>query len=176
MVKTKNNKNIGNCSCSDCHDKCNVSQQNAEKTNSKISREDMEKELQKKYMQHQLLRQQLYAFMEERVMIETKINELSETINAIKKLDDVKKDQEIWCSLGSKTFVHTDVKDIDNIAVELGAGIFGKKTREEAVEILTKRMDELIAVNKEIMTEINRMGEQLSYLEPEIQHLASMLQ
>ncbi len=140
------------------------------------NKEEMEKELQKKYFQHQVLKQQMAAFLEEKLVIENKINEITETIDAVKKLAEIKHGQEIWSSLGSKTFVRTDIKDIENVTVELGAGVFGRKTREEAIDILSKKRDELANLNNELVLELNKMNSQVTKLEPEIQFLASKMQ
>ncbi|MCX6819599.1 MAG: prefoldin subunit alpha [Candidatus Aenigmarchaeota archaeon] len=132
----------------------------------------MEKELQRKYLQLQLMKQQMNALLEEKIMLNERITELVSTIDAVKKLEHVRKGQEIWSPLGSAAFLDSDVKDTSKILIGVGAGVILKKTREDAIAILQSRLDEIDAIDKELITEINKYNNQLSVLEPEVQRLA----
>ena len=136
----------------------------------------MEKELQRKYLQLQLMKQQMNALLEEKAVLDEKMSELAITINAMEKLKNVKKEQEIWSPLGSAAFVESGINDTDKVLIGIGAGVILKKKREEAMVIIQGRLDELNKIDKEIMTEINKFNDQVARLEPEVQKLAQQEQ
>lgn len=129
-------------------------------------------ELQKKYLQLQMFRQQLQVMLEEKGMIDEKLSEMAMTMAALRELDNMKKGEEIWSSMGSGAFVRSDIKDLDKVLVSVGAGVVLKETRPKAIEILKSRMDELSQLNAELVTEINKLGEEVARLEPVVQKLA----
>jgi len=131
-----------------------------------------QKELQRKYVQLQILKQQMNAFLEEKIMLDNKTNELSVTIESLKKLDEIKQGEEMWSSLGSETFVRADLKDIQKVIINIGAGVFAVKSTAEAAGILEERLGELSKFDTELVAEINKINQQITRLEPELQRLA----
>ncbi len=131
-----------------------------------------EKELQRKYMQLQVLRQQMATMLEEKVLLDEKINEVSMTIDALKKLGGVKDGEEMWSSLGSGAFVRADIKDTEKVIVGIGAGAFAKKTAADAAETLQARLEELKQLDSQFTAEINKVNRQVLMLEPEIEKAA----
>ncbi len=129
-----------------------------------------DKELQKKYLTLQILKQQLSALLEEKNALNEKAVEIATTIEALKKLTDVRKGEEMWSSLGSGAFARSDIKDTDNVLVAVGAGVVVKETREKGIEILKLRLDQLQQLDEELAAEINRFGEQAAKTEEELQH------
>ena len=140
------------------------------KTASKEKPEVNEQELQKKYFQFQMMKQQLTALVEEKNAIDEKISEISMSIESMKKLENIKKGDEMWSSLGSGAFVRSDVKDIDNVFVAAGAGVVIKQKRSAGIEILASRLEQLQKIDIELITEINKFSEQAQRLEQELQH------
>ncbi|HLD49510.1 MAG TPA: prefoldin subunit alpha [archaeon] len=134
--------------------------------------ETAEKEIQRKYLQLQLLKQEFNALIEEKNLIDNKVTEIATTINALEQLSAVKKGDEIWSSLGSLSFVKSDITDTDNVLVGVGAGVVLTKKREQAAEMLKERIKELDDADKRIVSEINRFGGQIEKSEKEFQKLA----
>lgn len=134
--------------------------------------ETAEKEIQRKYLQLQLLKQEFNALLEEKNLIDNKVTEIATTINALEQLSAVKKGDEIWSSLGSLSFVKSDITDTDNVLVGVGAGVVLTKKREQAAEMLKERIKELDDADKRIVSEINRFGGQIEKSEKEFQKLA----
>ncbi|MBI4170175.1 MAG: prefoldin subunit alpha [Candidatus Aenigmarchaeota archaeon] len=136
---------------------------------SKKAGED-DKELQKKYLMLQILKQQLSALLEEKNALNEKVAEIATTIQALEKLADVKKGEEMWSSLGSGAFARSDIKDTENVLVAVGAGVVVKETKERGIEILKLRLDHLQKLDAELVAEINKFGEQAANVEEELQH------
>jgi prefoldin alpha subunit len=134
-----------------------------------------EKEFKNKYLQLQLLRQQMEALLEEKIILDNKLNELNGTISAIEKLGKLAKGQETWSTFGSGTFVKTNIADVENVIVNIGKGIFVKKTTTEAVEFLKNRMEEVIKAGKQLDSELAKLEQTITALEPEVQKLAEQI-
>lgn len=130
------------------------------------------KELQSKYIQLQMMKQQLGAFMQEKNLIDEKSSELSNAVNAMKKLEDVKKGSEIWSPVGAGAFVRSDVKDTENVLIGIGAGVVLKKKRAAAVEALESRLGEMTTLDRNIIAEIKKFSQQMDALEKEVEKLA----
>ena len=141
----------------------------------KMDRETFEKELQRKYLQLQLYKHQLNTLVEQKNTIESRVEELKMTIHALEGLENVKKGEEIWSSLGSSAFVMSGIKDTDNVLINIGAGVVIKNTRKRSMEILQSRLNELEEVNTALMAEIIKYSEEVGKLEPEVQRLAQQL-
>jgi prefoldin alpha subunit len=141
----------------------------------KIDKETFEKELQRKYLQLQLYKHQLNNLVEQRNTIESRVEELKMSIHALEGLEKIKKGDEMWSSLGSNAFVMSDIKDTDNVLINIGAGVVIKNTRERSVEILQSRLNEMEEINTALMAEIIKYSEEVGKLEPEVQRLAQQL-
>jgi len=132
----------------------------------------MQRELQRKYVQMQLLKQQMNALLEEKLLVDEKVSEIVTTIDALQNLGKVKKGDEIWSGLGSGSFMRSDVKDIDRVLISVGAGILIKEERSRAIDILQSRLNELNKIDRDLIAEINKFSDNINKLEPEIQRLA----
>ena len=141
----------------------------------KVDRETFEKELQRKYLQLQLYKHQLNTLVEQKNSIESRVEELRMTIHALEGLEKIKKGDEMWSSVGSNAFVMSDIKDTDNVLINIGAGVVIKNTRKRSAEILQSRLNEMEEVNMSLMAEIIKYSEEVSRLEPEVQRLAQQL-
>lgn len=130
------------------------------------------RELQAKYFQYQILKQQMAAYLEEKTIIDERINELNMTIDALHKMDDVKNNQEMWSSLGSGAFVRSDIKDVQKVMISLGAGIVSKETKERCIEILQSRLEEITKIEHDMMTDLTNISQAIQKLEPELELLA----
>lgn len=137
--------------------------------------EEMQKELQKKYVQLQIMKQYAEALAQEKKQAEAKLTEMAISINAIEKLQETKKGQEVLTNLGSDAYVQADLSDVKNILVGIGAGVFVKKPVAEALETLNDRKGQLEKVNAEMEMQLTALVEMVQKLEPEVQHLAQQL-
>ena len=68
---------------------------------------DAWKALQEKYIELQILKQQVSSLIEQKHAIDERENELNVTLAALRKLDTVKKGDEMWSSIGSGAFVRS---------------------------------------------------------------------
>ncbi|MDI6721321.1 MAG: prefoldin subunit alpha [Candidatus Aenigmarchaeota archaeon] len=130
-----------------------------------------EKELQKKYVHLQILKQQASALMEEKQAIDSRVNEVNFTMNAIRKIGEASIGDRMWSPLGSGAFMISDVGDIEKVLVNAGAGVLVKTDREHAIEILEGRLKDLEDVDRQLMDELVKFGGQINSLEGEMQEM-----
>lgn len=128
-------------------------------------------DLQEKYIEMQLLKQQINALVEQKQQLDERLFELKTTIDALNKMDTIKKGEEIWSQIGSGTFVKSDIKDTENVLVAVGAGVVISEKRPKAITILEHRAKELETLTNEIVTQANDYLVRASHLEPELEKL-----
>ena len=129
-------------------------------------------ELQEKYIELQILKQQVSSLIEQKHAIDERENELNVTLDALRKLDTVNKGNEMWSSIGSGTFVRSDIKDNEKVFVAIGAGLVMKETVPKSIEILELRLHEFNDINNEVVQQINTLVGRMSKLEIHLQKLA----
>ncbi len=135
----------------------------------------LERDVRKKYIELQIYKHQLNALIEEKNKIDSRVEELRMTINALEKLEKTKNGEEIWSPLGSNAFVISDIKDSENIMLSIGAGVVVKKNRKSSLEILQSRLDEMNEVNKALEDELHKYNREALRLETEVQKIAERL-
>lgn len=124
-----------------------------------------EKELQKQYIQLYLLKEQFTSMAEEKSAVDGRISEMLVTLDALGKLESVKSGEEIWSSVGSGAFLRSDIKDIENVLIGIGAGVVMRKDRKQALEILKSRLEELVMIDSQMTSELEKYGQQIARLE-----------
>jgi len=129
-------------------------------------------QLQEKYIELQILKQQVSSLIEQKHAIDERENELNVTLAALRKLDTVKKGNEMWSSIGSGAFVRSDIKDIEKVLVAIGAGLVVKESVPKSIEILELRLHEFSDINNEVVQQINTLVSRMSKLETELQKIA----
>ncbi|MBI2583155.1 MAG: prefoldin subunit alpha [Candidatus Aenigmarchaeota archaeon] len=141
-----------------------------------MTKEEDQKGLQKKYLQLQLLKQYVTAMIEEKGKIETKIAESAVTMHAAESISNVQKGEEFWAPLGSDAYMLSDIVDVKNLLLNVGANVYVQKTIEEANELLQKRRKEYEEVNEKMGAEIAEMVRQIELLERQVQEMAKEIE
>lgn len=136
----------------------------------------LEEEVQKKYIHLQIIKQQLSAYVEEKTLLDKKIEGLTETIETLKKLGKIKSGEEIWSQIGSNSYVRSDIKDTQKVLVSVGAGIVVKEKRAAAIELLKKQLDEMKNVDENIISEIMKLNSESEKLETELQEMVNKME
>ena len=140
------------------------------------NKEKKQEELQHKYIELQILKQQIAQYVEQKQAFDEKESEMNATIDALRNLDTIKQGDEMWSSLGSSTFVRSDIKDTKKVLVAVGAGVVAKETVSRAIEILEGRVKDLNSAGVQIVEQANMMLERINELEPQVQRLMEQMQ
>jgi prefoldin alpha subunit len=137
-----------------------------------MSGKKLDEEIQEKYIHLQLVRQQLSTFIEEKSMLEKKMHEMNMSLESIRELKKTKKGIKMWAPLGSGSFVASDIKDNSNVLVSVGMGVMVKKNNDEAVEILSNRLEDMKKLDIEMLKQMIQISQFAEKLEEDLQKLA----
>ncbi|MCD6093053.1 MAG: prefoldin subunit alpha [Candidatus Aenigmarchaeota archaeon] len=135
--------------------------------------DEIKKELEKEYVKLNAMKNQLNELVVQKKIIESKMNEVSETIETIDGVKNMKRGADMWASIGSGVFVLTSMKTPDKVIVDVGAGALIEKNIEEAKEFLNKKMDGLKALYQQLSQNILQYTEEAKKSEDRILELSN---
>lgn len=92
-----------------------------------------------------------------------------EVSDAIDALEELENDTVVQVPLGADTYVKARIEDIDEVIVALGAEFSAEQSREEAIDTLRTRSDQL-------QEQIERLEDTLSDVTSDIQQVESRAQ
>ena len=140
------------------------------------SEHNLEEEAQKKYLQLQFLKQQLQLYVEEKKLIDQKLEELDQSVAALHSLAAAKPGAAMWTPVGSGSFVAASLMDAKHVLVGIGAGAAVKTTRGEAVAVLEQRKNELDKTSTDVMGQIIQISEAAESIEQDLSSLIEKIQ
>jgi prefoldin alpha subunit len=98
------------------------------------------------------------------------LTKITETENALKGLEEIKKTKDIVFSMGANVYLSSTV-NTDKALVNIGAGVVLEKSLDGAIEILQKRREELEKLLTETQKNLRLARIALQGLIPEIKKL-----
>lgn len=120
---------------------------------------------------HQEFQRQAEALRQEMEMVQASVVNCDQailTINELRKASEGgKKTAETMVPLGSGSFIHAEIKKIDKVIVNLGAGFSAEKTADEAIETLNRRKEQLTKVLEQINASLAKFVQGMKALEAE---------
>jgi prefoldin alpha subunit len=126
-----------------------------------------EKELREKVTAYRILESRIKGLAQQREFLASKILEVRTTMAS---MDDVVKSKgDVLFSLGSEAHVRGNIKDKENLIVEIGAGIALEKNVEDARVTLERRLKELEDAFSNLQNEIVRVSSTMSELESQLE-------
>ena len=127
--------------------------------------------LREKYMELQMFEQSLNHLQQKKQTLEHQMNEFEALKESLKDIKNSKKDSPMYSPLGSGVFIKSEIKDTDNVMVNVGSNVVIERTIEDSkglVEEQIKELDnmikQLVKEIKEGMTKSNKLGSELSEL------------
>jgi len=90
-----------------------------------------------------MLEQTAEALQSRLSMINAVATDLTYANMALENLDKEKENAELLVPIGGTSYIRAKLDDPDRIIVGLGAGVSAEKTRQEAKEIIKKRLEDL---------------------------------
>ena len=130
-----------------------------------------EKELQQRYLYGQILKQQAGALIEEKTAIESRINEIAMTKEAMKRIGDMAKNDLMWSPIGSGAFMISRADDTDNVLAAVGAGVLVKMPRSKAAEVMEDRLKDLHDADAKITTELSKYANEIGSIEEQMKEM-----
>jgi prefoldin alpha subunit len=121
-----------------------------------------EEELQKLVVEMRLLEQTAEALQSRMGMVNAAVNDL---IYAQATLDGLGKEadkSEVLVPIGGTSYVRAKLDNSEKVIVGMGAGVSVEKTREEAKEIIKKRLDDVEKTRKSIQQQYSQIAERIN--------------
>ncbi|WP_440956671.1 prefoldin subunit alpha [Methanosarcina sp. Mfa9] len=119
---------------------------------------------------HQEFQRQAEALRQEMNMVQASIASCDQaitTINELKKAGEEGKETETMVPVGFGSFVHAEIKNVDKVVVNLGAGFSAEKSAEGAIEILNSRKEQLTKILEQMNASLTKFMQGMQALEAE---------
>jgi len=102
-----------------------------------------DEELRKLSVELRMLEQTAETLQSRLSMINAVATDLTYANMALENLDKEKENVELLVPIGGTSYIRAKLDNPDNIIVGIGAGVSAEKTRQEAKEIIKKRLEDL---------------------------------
>jgi len=132
---------------------------------------EVKKAVEEKYMMLQLMASQIRELEKELETLQQRGEEFSGLKASLRKLSGVSVGSKSFSSLGMGTYVESEIKNTGSILVNVGAGVFVKKTAREAEDIVSRQTEQLDTVAGQLTHNIATLAQRAQELESEIQEL-----
>lgn len=132
----------------------------------------MEKEkLQQKYLELQLIDQRIRNVQKQLQALDSQIIELVITKQSLDELGDVEIGSETLSPMASGIFIKADIKDKDELIVNVGSNVAVSKSRDEVKELISKQLDEVKKIQGELLAELQRLAVEAQKIESELKNV-----
>ncbi|MBR9681123.1 MAG: prefoldin subunit alpha [Candidatus Altiarchaeota archaeon] len=128
----------------------------------------MEVNLQTKMIQLEYLNQQIQTMQVHLNEILRASDELSILKVGLTNIEEAKNGDEMLVPLGASSYIPAKIKDVKNVIVSVGAGVFIEKPIGDAMPIVEKQMDELRKQEDTIMGNLNLLSKESEKLTGEL--------
>jgi len=119
---------------------------------------------------HQEFQRQAEALQQEMSMVQASIASCDQaiaTINELKKAGEEGKGAETMVPVGFGSFVHAEIKNVDKVVVNLGAGFSAEKSTDGAIETLNRRKEQLKKILEQMNASLTQFVQGMQALEAE---------
>lgn len=121
-----------------------------------------EEELRKLSLEIRLLEQTFETLQQRLNMINAVATDLSYANAALENLEKEKENAELLVPIGGTSYIKAKLDNPDRIIVGLGAGVSAEKTRQEAKEIIKKRLEDLQKTHQSIQQQYSQVAERIN--------------
>jgi prefoldin alpha subunit len=73
--------------------------------------------------------------------------------------------------IGYGSYAHAEIKNVNNVIVNLGSGLSAEKTADEAIEILNRRKEQLAKLLEQMNASLTKFAQNMQALEAEATRL-----
>ena len=119
-------------------------------------------ELRKLSVELRMLEQTAETLQSRLSMINAVATDLTYANMALENLDKEKENAELLVPIGGTSYIRAKLDDPDKIIVGLGAGVSAEKTRQEAKEIIKKRLEDLGKTQQAVQQQFVQVAERIN--------------
>lgn len=131
-----------------------------------------EKELQTKYIELQLIDQQMAQLQKQLQQLDSSLLEIEFIKISLDDFKKIKKGSEILAPIANGIFVKADLKENDELIVNVGGNVTVAKSVEDTKKLLTEQADEIAKTRNELMHNLIHLDEHARKIEEELKKLA----
>lgn len=124
--------------------------------------------LRKKTFQLTLMDGKLRELEQQFELVEKQINELQQCSSALDEIKNVKTGSEMLSPVSPGIFLKTQLKENNEVIINVGAKIFCKKNLVEAKKFIEQKLEQALEVYNKLATEMNFLAENIISLEKQI--------
>lgn len=123
-------------------------------------------EKQKMYIEAQLVHQNLKQHSEQMQKVEEKLGELAILLEA---LDGIKENTgKLLPTLGGGVFLNAEIKETENVYVNVGANIIVKKKTMDVKKMLSQQLEELEQYKMQIATQYEQLQHHMQHIQEKL--------
>ena len=130
------------------------------------------KDIQEKFVLYQLLNQRLEELKQHAMMIQHKMVEFETSKFALNEMKGAKPESEMLVPVGSGVYTFGKSSSLQDVLIDLGAGVLAKKTLEDATGFIEKKKKEVEDAAQLLQAEANAITAKLQEIIPELQKAA----
>lgn len=135
--------------------------------------EEKEKKLQKLYFKFQILEQHIKQMQQQTATLHAQLIELVSTTQSLEYLKGVKPGTEILVPISSGVYAKAEIKDNENLIVNVGAQTTVRKSMNDTKKIIEIQITEMRKIQEQMAEELERLTNQAALIEREMNKLAS---
>ena len=128
---------------------------------------DKEKEIQQKYLEFQMFQQQLEQITQYLRELDMKLGEYVLTKKGLSDLEKVKVGSEIFAPIAPGIFVKAELKDTNELLVNIGANISAIKDRSQAIKLIDRQIEAVQQTQAQLNDKVVQINEQAQKLAKE---------
>jgi prefoldin alpha subunit len=121
-----------------------------------------DEELRKLSVELRMLEQTAETLQSRLSMINAVATDLTYASMALESLDKEKENAELLVPIGGTSYIRAKLDNPDRIIVGLGAGVSAEKTRQEAKEIIKKRLEDLGKNQQAVQQQFVQVAERIN--------------
>jgi prefoldin alpha subunit len=116
-------------------------------------------------MQHRELQKRAELLQQQMTMIKMSAEDCTKALTTIEELSNVREGTEMMFPIGSGSFVYANIARVDNVVVDLGAGISVERPLSDAKEIMAHRKERLEKAFENMANSLSKMTQQMQAIE-----------
>lgn len=132
-----------------------------------------QKELNEKYLELQVLEQQLKQVNQQLLNLDNQVLELQRIEENLGDLTKTKKNTELLVALGGGVFSKAELKDNKTVLMNVGANVVIEKDIPSSKEIISKQIDQIKDVAKQMEQEFQVLAMKNQVLQQDLQQLTA---
>tara|TARA_Y100000310_G_scaffold345759_1_gene469392 strand:- start:7025 stop:7435 length:411 start_codon:yes stop_codon:yes gene_type:complete len=133
--------------------------------------EEKQKEAQELYAQLQMIEEHAKQLQQQGQAIESQQMDLKMTERSIDEFKSLKKGDEMMVPLSNGIFAKAELKNNEDLLINVGSQVIVKKSPDEAKELLKEQLNNIVDVKGKLQSEMEKLSDQGQKIQKKLQEL-----